>query len=119
MSACSVDCCGRVTGGHHDTQTVLSVKASLQPMVRLPRRENTMTRHLWPSALLLALAGTLQAQTVEFNRDIRPILADHCYACHGPDSGKRKAGLRLDTEAGAFAALDQGKPFVPGKPEQS
>ena len=34
-------------------------------------------------------------QVVEFNRDIRPILADNCYACHGPDKNQRKAGLRF------------------------
>jgi hypothetical protein len=57
--------------------------------------------------------------TVEFNRDIRPILSDACFRCHGPDAKKRKAGLRLDTESGAFADLDAGKAFVPGKRQHS
>ena len=39
---------------------------------------------------------------IEFNRDIRPIFADTCYACHGPDKNKRKVELRLDREASVF-----------------
>jgi hypothetical protein len=57
--------------------------------------------------------------TVEFNRDIRPILADNCFQCHGPDKAKRKAHLRLDTEAGAVADLDGRHAIVPGKPDES
>ena len=48
------------------------------------------------------LASCLQAAEVPtYNRDVRPILSDRCFVCHGPDSGKRAAELRLDTEAGA------------------
>jgi hypothetical protein len=49
--------------------------------------------------------------TVEFNRDVRPILSDICYACHGPDKGKRKADLRLDTEQGIRSVVVPGKPL--------
>ena len=41
------------------------------------------------------------ADAIDFGRDVRPILAEHCFACHGPDEAAREGGLRLDTEAGA------------------
>lgn len=52
-------------------------------------------------AFLGALCATLAAQTVDFGRDVRPILSDKCFTCHGPDSANRKTKLRFDTEAGA------------------
>ena len=59
---------------------------------------------------------------ISYNRDIRPILSDKCFACHGPDANKRKAGLRLDQQAGAYAELMKNKghfAIVPGNPEES
>ena len=55
-------------------------------------------------ALLAAASAGLSAAPVDFSRDIRPILSENCYTCHGPDVAARKSSLRLDTEAGAQAA---------------
>jgi hypothetical protein len=67
--------------------------------------------------LLLALAGSPAAAGVDFGRDVLPILSDHCFRCHGPDTKARKAGLRLDTEQGALRRTDPV--IVPGKSSQS
>jgi hypothetical protein len=71
---------------------------------------------------LSGLAGT-KNDTVSFNNQIQPILSEHCYHCHGPDSAARKPKkhpLRLDREQFAFEARDEGKPvIIKGDPEHS
>ncbi|MGE3314598.1 MAG: DUF1553 domain-containing protein [Planctomycetaceae bacterium] len=71
---------------------------------------------LAPALLALAATASAAEPKLQYNRDIRPILAANCFACHGPDSAARKADLRLDQRSAAIdmAAITAGKPDESG-----
>ncbi|HRK35939.1 MAG TPA: DUF1549 domain-containing protein, partial [Candidatus Hydrogenedentes bacterium] len=76
-----------------------------------PKKENTA---------VAALPAVNEADRVNYNRDIRPILSNNCMACHGPDEEQRKAKLRFDEGESAYTALASGKTaIVPGDPDNS
>src|SRR5262245_32125127 len=68
---------------------------------------------------LLCAQQTAAPAEVRYDRDVRPILADRCFKCHGPDPGARRADLRLDESAFATAAKKHGTPIAPGDPGKS
>lgn len=71
--------------------------------------------------LLLSLTSRSRGdESLDFNRDIRPILSENCFACHGPDAATQEAGLRLDSRQDALRKLDSGAiAIAPGSPNQS
>ena len=70
---------------------------------------------LFAAALLATAASARAEDTIQYNRDVRPILAENCFACHGPDSASRKADLRLDRREAAIEA----EAIKPGQPDES
>jgi mono/diheme cytochrome c family protein len=71
-------------------------------------------------ALVLAIVGGARAaETIDFNRQILPILSDACFHCHGPDAATREAKLRLDQREGIFRTREGVTVVAPGKPDVS
>jgi hypothetical protein len=69
---------------------------------------------------IAATVASSDAAELSFNRDVLPILAENCFQCHGFDKAQRKAGLRLDSAAGAKAELESGeRAITPGKVAES
>ena len=73
-----------------------------------------MANQLRIAALICSSFATCvhAAEPISYNRDVRPILSDNCYRCHGPDEGERQTELRLDVELSAHSDLDSGGPAV-------
>ena len=70
--------------------------------------------------VILFPLGLRAEQRIRYDRDIRPILSENCFACHGPDEHERKAKLRLDVkDGGMYEERDGGTSVVPGKPDGS
>ncbi|MGH7199568.1 MAG: DUF1549 domain-containing protein, partial [Planctomycetaceae bacterium] len=58
-------------------------------------------------------------ERIDFARDVRPVLSDTCYHCHGPDAGQRQADLRLDRKQNVFGGRDGPRIVTPGRPDES
>src|SRR5687768_734178 len=97
------------------------------PFLQSVSTMNPRQRQPAPSAFRLGVAVAIlltcalsAAEPLRYNRDIRPILSDNCFACHGPDKAKRDSGLRLDIREEAIRPAESGDTaIVPGRPEQS
>src|SRR5690348_12232176 len=93
---------------------------STNPVMRPVRSDVLSLVFLLQLSLLLSVLSSARAATpspdsIRYNRDVRPILTENCFACHGPDKNQRKAKLRLDVRE---VAIERGA-IAPGKPEES
>src|SRR5262245_25304473 len=72
------------------------------------------------SLAAMTAAGAAESDRTSFNRDIRPIMSDTCFRCHGPDKNARRADMRLDIREEATRPTRSGRvPIVPGDPDRS
>ncbi|WP_435007697.1 PSD1 and planctomycete cytochrome C domain-containing protein [Tundrisphaera lichenicola] len=83
------------------------------------KRRNIRPVGAWAVAASLVWSASVLAGPVDYDREIRPILAENCYACHGPDGNVRKGELRLDRKEDAFRDRPGGAAVVPGDADSS
>ena len=75
---------------------------------------------IWQTVLAVtATTASASAQSIDFNRDVLPVLTAHCLECHGPGAAARQAELRPDESESALAKRDGSPAIVPGRPDQS
>ena len=98
--------------------------------LRAPIATRVLTIGRFATTLILMLSSTFAcgvqaaepdgfADSIDYNRDILPILSTNCFECHGPDESQREAELRLDTRSGIFGYDGHGGAVTPGDPAQS
>ena len=107
-------------------ETIVKSVTNRTPTFAMLRHQHALAYSVLTFATYLTTLSGLSNQlsaiddSIQFNRDIRPILATHCLTCHGPDESTREGGLRLDHLSGATQEADSGEfAIVPGKPNQS
>ena len=107
-------------------ETIVKSVTNRTPTFAMLRHQHALAYWVLTFATYLTTLSGLSNQlsaiddSIQFNRDIRPILATHCLTCHGPDESTREGGLRLDHLSGATQEADSGEfAIVPGKPNQS
>jgi hypothetical protein len=94
---------GVVSGKPAETTLFHSTRPAVQSLTCPRHAIAKLASLLLIAPLLVGISSVIRADesTIVFSRDIRPILAGHCFNCHGPDEGSREGELRLDTEEGA------------------